>query len=240
MSSPDLAIKTGGRELVQQASALYADSFRTDPVITYILHNIPEAKRLAYLPKYFDALITAAALNDASFTEIDEFKCCVTMMPPGKKVDNPFTMIQAGLLSMLWNIGWGPCWRMIFEFSPMTDRCKRKGMPGIKNYYYVFFTATHTSARGQGLCPKLLKHWQEISARDKFPLWLEATTEKSMRVYSRCGFEIVEELRLGKGKVGTNGLPIDAAGRKSAKEELVGVPIWGMVWWPEGTKPVVK
>ena len=61
-----------------------------------------------------------------------------------------------------------------------------------------------------------------------------------MRVYSRCGFEIVEELRLGKGKVGTNGLPVDAAGRKRAKEELVGVPIWGMVWWPEGTKPVAK
>ncbi|KAF8852779.1 hypothetical protein BDZ45DRAFT_97582 [Acephala macrosclerotiorum] len=129
---------------------------------------------------------------------------------------------------------------MIFEFPPMTDRCKRKGMPGIENYYYVFLTATHTSARGRGLCPKLLKYWQEIATRDKVPLWLEATTEKSMRVYSRCGFEIVEEMRCGKGKVGTDGLPFNAAGNARPKEELVGVPIWGMVWWPEGTKPKGK
>lgn len=101
---------TKATELVPQASALFADSFKTDPVITYLLHNIPETKRLAYLPQYFNALITAAALNDAIFTEIDDFKSCITMMPPGKKVDNPWTMVPAGLLGLLWNIGLGPCY----------------------------------------------------------------------------------------------------------------------------------
>lgn len=68
----------------------------------------PEA-RLAYLPKYFDALLTAAAMNQASFDEIDDWKACGVLMPPGCRVDNPFTIIQAGFIPMLWNIGIRGC-----------------------------------------------------------------------------------------------------------------------------------
>ncbi|KUJ21381.1 acyl-CoA N-acyltransferase [Mollisia scopiformis] len=234
-----VAITKGGRERVPQASALFAEAFATDPVITYILHNMPESKRLTYLPKYFNALLTAAALNDATFIEIDDFKSCVTMMHPGKKVDNPWTLIPAGLVQMLFDIGFGPCWRMLFEFSPMTDRCKLKGLRGQKKYFYVFFTATASSAQGQGLCTKLLNHWQDIASREKVPMWLEATTEKSMKIYAKCGFEVVERMTLGKGKVEPKGLkPVKEGGSVKGKEELEGVPIWAMVWWPEGSKPV--
>jgi ribosomal protein S18 acetylase RimI-like enzyme len=123
---------------------------------------------------------------------------------------------------------------MIFEYPPMTDRCKKKGLQGVKRYYYIFFASTHPSAQGQGLCPKLIRYWQDVATRDKVPLWLEATTEKSMRVYTRCGFEIVELMFLGKGRVGKDGmLPKKGDG----KDELGGVPLWGMVWWPAGVKP---
>ncbi|KAE8443779.1 hypothetical protein EG329_001373 [Mollisiaceae sp. DMI_Dod_QoI] len=236
MSPLEHTITTGGRDFVPQAAILFASSFTTDPVITYFLHTMPLTKRLAYLTEYFNALLTAAALNDAKFTEIDGFKSCVTVMPPGKKADNFATLIPAGLIGALWNIGFGGCSRMIYEYAPMSDRCKKKGLLGQTRYYYVFFAATHASAQGQGLCPKLIEHWQEIATREKIPIWLEATTEKSMRVYLRCGFVVIEELRLGKGKVGEDGMPVAGKG----KEELEGVPVWGMVWWPEGIKPVSK
>jgi hypothetical protein len=68
----------------------------------------PEA-RLAYLPKYFDALLTAAAMNNATFDEVDGWKACGVFMPPGCRVDNPWTILQAGFIPMLWNIGVGGC-----------------------------------------------------------------------------------------------------------------------------------
>ena len=68
----------------------------------------PEA-RLAYLPKYFDVLLTAAAMNNAIFDEADDWKACGVLMPPGCRVDNTWTLIPAGFFPMLWNIGVGNC-----------------------------------------------------------------------------------------------------------------------------------
>jgi hypothetical protein len=65
--------------------------------------------RLAYLPKYFDGLLTAASMNQAKFEEADDWKACGVLMPPGCRVDNPLTIIQAGFISMLWNVGIGGC-----------------------------------------------------------------------------------------------------------------------------------
>ena len=65
--------------------------------------------RLAYLPKYFDGLLTAAAMNNAIFDETEGWKSCGVLMPPGCRVDNPLTMLPAGFIPMLWNIGVGGC-----------------------------------------------------------------------------------------------------------------------------------
>jgi hypothetical protein len=86
-----------------------AETFINDPVIAYLLHNMSQEKRVAYLPQYFKALLTGAALNEATFSEINGFKSCLVVMPPGKRVDNPRTMVQAGLFQMMGNVGWGPC-----------------------------------------------------------------------------------------------------------------------------------
>jgi hypothetical protein len=56
------------------------------------------------------------------------------------------------------------------------------------------------------------------------PIWLEATTEYSMKLYVRAGFEVVDEIILGRGQVGADGL---------LKKDGEGVKIWGMVWWPQ-------
>ena len=66
-------------------------------------------ERLAYLPDYFDVLLTAGAMNHATFEEIDNWGSCAVMMPPGYRVDNPFTLLQSGFLSVLWNCGFGGC-----------------------------------------------------------------------------------------------------------------------------------
>lgn len=56
------------------------------------------------------------------------------------------------------------------------------------------------------------------------PLWLEATTEDSHRLYERCGMKTVEKMILGEGVAASNG---------TAQKGGEGVPMWAMVWWPE-------
>jgi ribosomal protein S18 acetylase RimI-like enzyme len=116
---------------------------------------------------------------------------------------------------------------MLLEFTPLTDASKSKGLSPHTKYYYVFFTATSTAHRSQGLCSTVIRHIQEISSRDNIPLWLEATTARSMRIYEKLGFETVDEMVLGKGKADQDG---------NACKGGDGVKIWGMVWWPKGLK----
>jgi hypothetical protein len=67
------------------------------------------AQRSAYLPSYLSALLKAAALNSATFDEANDWASCGVLMPPGKRVDNPWTMLQAGLVGMAWKVGRGGC-----------------------------------------------------------------------------------------------------------------------------------
>jgi hypothetical protein len=66
-----------------------------------------------------------------------------------------------------------------------------------------------------------------MATRDQLPVWLEATTAHSMKIYQNLGFEIVDKMILGGGKVNDQGQPSKGGS---------GVPIWGMVWRPDMVK----
>ena len=63
------------------------------------------------------------------------------------------------------------------------------------------------------------------------PIWLEATTPRSRDVYLKLGFEVVEEIVLGKGKAGEDG---------RAKKGGEGVKVWAMIWRPTPREPAIE
>ena len=115
---------------------------------------------------------------------------------------------------------------MLAEYTPLADASKAKELAGQKKYYYVFFIGTAENGRGRGLCSAIMKKFQEIATRDQCPVWLEATTEKSMKLYSKLGWRVVDEITLGKGKASAGGLQCKGG---------EGVRVWTMVWRPETT-----
>ncbi|KAF2010341.1 hypothetical protein BU24DRAFT_320093, partial [Aaosphaeria arxii CBS 175.79] len=105
--------------------------------------------------------------------------------------------------------------------------CKKRVLHRDERYYYVAQVGTLSSRRGRGLCPMVMKGVLERAGRDGTPVWLEASSEGSRRVYARCGFRDVEGgegILLGKGECGMDG---------ERKEKGEGVRCWPMVWWPE-------
>lgn len=112
---------------------------------------------------------------------------------------------------------------MLGEYQTLGDGLKAKALKGQKKYYYVFFVGTLAEARGKGLCSAIMRSFQEMAARDQLPIWLEATTEKSMNLYQNLGWEVVGEGLLGEGKANADGI------RCKGGE---GVKIWGMIWRP--------
>ena len=60
----------------------------------------------------------------------------------------------------------------------------------------------------------------QVAKEKKWPVVLEATTAKSRDVYRHLGFEILEEITVGKGKIDREGRP---------KEGGEGCLLWSMI-----------
>jgi ribosomal protein S18 acetylase RimI-like enzyme len=198
--------------------------FDDDPVIMYMLLEMPKEERLAYLPTYWSILIKSALLNDALITEADGWKAASVVIPPERQVDNVWTLFYAGFLGVLWKMGASGFKRLWSEFSGMTDNAKKIGLRGQKRYYYIFSIGTEVEHRGKGLAKAIMREHIRRAQLENVPIWLEATTPNSRKLYLSMGFEEIEEITLGKGKVDSNA---------NLQPGGPGVPLWAMVWWPE-------
>lgn len=163
-------------------------------------------ERIAYLPKYFTSVSIASALNDAIISEAGSWQSCLIVMKPGKSPTNVWTLIPSGGISVLSHAGISGLKKMLFEFPKAIGPIKQKHIPDGK-YYYVFNLGTHSEGQGKGFGGQLIRELQERASKDNTPIWLEATTESSTRLYSRLGFETVAELTMGKGSAGSDGMP---------------------------------
>lgn len=87
----------------------------------------------------------------------------------------------------------------------------------------MFFLGTREDGRGRGLCSALVRRYQAMAAREQVPVYMEAATEYSWRLYERLGFVTVDEIVLGEGKAAADG---------TACLGGPGVRLWGMIWRP--------
>ena len=220
-------ITTGGAERVAQAADLYQYTFRDDPVIAYIT-GLDTQQRHAYLYEYFTRLNTAAALNAATFEEADDWASASVYLPPGKRIDNPWTLIPAGFFQVLWKLGIAGCNRMLREFEPAVTAMRRWELGDSTHFYYLFLIATRDDARGRGLSSALIRKLQHRAQQEDAPVWLEATSVGSARLYAKLGFKSVGKVILGEGvaapdgsrEQGGSGVPVDCMVWRPGKEEL--------------------
>ncbi|KAJ5280454.1 hypothetical protein N7478_005826 [Penicillium angulare] len=224
MASAPAPLTHGKDELLNSVAQLNGRVFDTDPVVTYMLLDMSQEERLAYLPTYWSTLVKSALLNDAVITEADGWKAASVIIPPGRYVDNAWKLIYAGFLCVLWRIGFPGLKRLWTEFSGMTDDAKKKGLRGQKRYYYIFSLGTEHEHRGKGLAKLIMREHQDMAQAENVPIWLEATSPNSRNLYLSLGFQEIEKIILGKGKV-------DADANRQVGGS--GIPLYAMVWWPE-------
>lgn len=85
----------------------------------------------------------------------------------------------------------------------------------------------HVSA---GLAKAIMREHQDMAQAENVPIWLEATSRNSRDLYLSLGFQEVEEIILGRGKVDANA---------TLKVGGSGIPLYAMVWWPENSDAAI-
>lgn len=220
-------------------------AFSTDPVMTYFLNNLPAAKRPGYLRLMFHLIFHMAGRKGGEFyqaTSVTEttasstepgFHCAAVIMPPGKEVvpsslADYAAYVRRGMLRMLMVMQLSGFLKPLVEYPALAEKAKAAVFGPGEKYYYVQMMGTEAAYRGRGLCPAILEEVKAKAQKEGIPVWLEATTAASAKVYRKCGWKDVNEdveLVLGKGMA-------DASGE--AKKDGEGVRIYSMCWWPEG------
>ncbi|KKK20505.1 hypothetical protein ARAM_001103 [Aspergillus rambellii] len=223
----DVKLTHGGGERLDAVSSLLGRAFDKDPILRYMLCDMSPEEYRSYLKPYWDRLCKAAVLNDGIITEADGWKAGAVLMPPGKLLDNPWTMIPAGLFSVLFRIGISGVLRMMADYSNPAKAAKKKGLKGHTRYYYLFAIGTEYEHRGKGLARAIIKQYKERAQADQVPLWLEATNQHSRDIYASEGFDEIEKVTIGIGKAAADG---------TVQKGGSGVSFWPMVWWPESLK----
>ncbi|KAI5925681.1 hypothetical protein F4810DRAFT_26595 [Camillea tinctor] len=225
-STQEIQTTSGGKERIPQTIAIFKEAFKDDPVFAYFLGGLPEEKRQPYLPTLLTSFAKASMLNGGQILEAGDWGSCAILMPPGKKAENPCTILQAGLLSVLMTLKVSGCKRFLIEYTSGAKCVKEKGLTKRERaaFWYLFLVGTAPERQRQGLAGALIDRMKDLARRDGRPIWLEASTARSRRVYAKHGFADVDEVVVGRGRV-------DADGK--AKEGGEGVTIWGMVWRPE-------
>jgi hypothetical protein len=231
---------------------LQNDAFRDDPAMRLACSVLPEAEAEAYRRQFLHVLYKAAALNDAVFQFAPDNKSCGGIwLKPGKRVDNPFTVMQAGFLSVIRKLGIKGSARILFDLPALTTaRKKAHLLPLTKRYHYLFFLGCTTTAQGRGLGGAVIKRMQDRilasgpnaasiiltpgeTPLEFLPIWLESSSLGSKRLYERCGFrQVGEDCILGKGTHDRDGRPVPP----EMKGKGEGVRIYPMIWVPEGFK----
>ncbi|KAL4915670.1 hypothetical protein BDW62DRAFT_212524 [Aspergillus aurantiobrunneus] len=227
MSQP--LITVGSWDHLDPASDVLGRVFDRDPVLRYMLCNLTDDEYRKYLRPYWRGLCRTALLNGGVISEADRWKSVVVMLPPGRSVDSPWTIIPAalGFLKVLWRIRVGGCIRMLGDYNRPVKAAKMKAL-GDLEHYYIFAVGTEYDFQGKGLAKALMRSCQYTAWRAELPIWLEATTPHSRDVYISLGFEQVAEITIGKGKAASDG---------TVQREGPGVTIWAMAWWPRILQP---
>jgi len=237
-----------------------AKNFLTDPVFNYLLVNTPWYHKAAATyhilrlqlhgaahsnrALYVSASAPSTTQSTISPTDAElNPQCNAIILPPGKGgvFDIGATgwsglILRRGLHKVFWYAGTKPWKEFWTQMVVPNERAKAYTFSSSSDYYYVAFISTALDHRGKGLAQSLLSDLQGRAQEEGKPIWLEASSPASRRVYAKCGFLDVGvdgEESVGKGfRMGVG--EVDECGERCVGVEAVGVPLWPMVWWPEG------
>ncbi|GAP85634.1 putative acyl- N-acyltransferase [Rosellinia necatrix] len=219
-------ISSGGEDRIDKVAGILAAYFHEDPLYTYILHDLAEHERKAFLPKLLRGVVAACVLNGGSIIEVGDWSACGVFMPPGRKPDNVNTLVRAGITSLIWNLGISSAKRLIIEYPAAVDQViagvldKEEIQAG---YWYGIIMCTSPGNRQKGLASSLVSYVQDLARIDGRPMWIEAPSEKTAQLYLKLGFEHAGKIIAGRGVVGMDGL---------AKKGGEGITAWGMIYRP--------
>lgn len=184
------------------AAYCLAEAFAKDHVIRYPIDtpdrtHWTEKERFDLHRQALEYITYAHCVKGLVTTVGDDYGCVALWMPPGKNMDDWFTMLRSGMWRLSFQLSSEGKKRFFDEFLPLLHMTKEKVM-GERDAecWYLVYLGTKTASRGKGYARKLVKHITDRADREGRACYLESSNDINPLIYGKMGFKVVKNIYL--------------------------------------------
>jgi len=118
-------------------------------------------------------------------------------MPPGKNMDDWFTIFRSGLWRLYYKLSREGKVRFYSEFLPLLHRTKEEVLGDRDDQsLYLVYIGTKPGARGKGYARALIEHGLAMADAANIPTYLESSAKCNETYYQKMGFKLKREITL--------------------------------------------
>ena len=169
----DSAIRIVEPSKYKEAAASLAEAFREDHAVRYAIDtpdraHWTEEERFNLHRQAFEYITYAHCLNGLVTTIGESYGCVALWMPPGKNMDDWFTIFRSGMWRLKFQLSTEGNKRFFEEFLPLLHKTKEEVMADRDDAsWYLVYIGTRPESRGKGYARKLIEHvTKKVSLED--------------------------------------------------------------------------
>lgn len=175
-------LRRASPEDVPRLKAVMADAFFEDPIFGWLMPD--DTKRAARLRRYFAIELRHFALaRGRVWTTSDRAGAALSLPPGAWRAPLRATLLEGGAFGL--HLSRAARLAAAIEQRHLRER-----------HYYVRDVGVSPSMQGNGLGSALLSPTLSRCDQEQLPAYLEASSERNAALYTRLGFELIDELRV--------------------------------------------
>jgi GNAT superfamily N-acetyltransferase len=163
-TSPSSHIRIVPPSEYKVAAACLAEAFADDYVVRYPIDtpdrvDWTEDERFNLHRQALEYITYAHCVKGLVTTIGDDYGCVALWMPPGRNMDDWFTILRSGIWRLKFQLSAEGKRRFFEEFLPLLHRTKEEIM-GERDAecWYLVYLGTKRASRGKGFARKLVEH----------------------------------------------------------------------------------
>ncbi|KAK5044777.1 hypothetical protein LTR84_010433 [Exophiala bonariae] len=186
----------------KEAAACLAEAFKSDHVVRYAIDtpdrlHLSEEERYALHTAGMEYVVYAHILQGLVLSVGENYDCVALWLPPGKNIDDWWTILRSGLWRMNYKLSAEGKIRFFEEFLPLLGRTKAEVLgERDSTSWYLNYIGTKPSARGKGYARKLIDYVGSLADEAGLPCYLESSHDINIIIYGKMGYELKKKIYL--------------------------------------------
>ena len=201
-TTPDTDVRVLSTKEYREAALCLAEAFVTDHVIRYPI-DTPDREDWTAEQKWklhlaaMEYVTYAHCLKGLVTTIGPNYDSVALWMPPGKNMDDLFTIMRSGMWRLNFRFSAEGKRRFFHEFLPLLHKSKLEVLKDRDaDSWYLVYIGTKSASRGKGYAKRLIEHVTSRADAEGRACYLESSNDLNPAIYRKLGFETIKQISL--------------------------------------------